>query len=43
MGGGTIVGNSKITLLVLFDEKLEKHHCHPNWEIAYYDDEGNVV
>ncbi|SCN04020.1 Protein of unknown function [Bacillus wiedmannii] len=39
-----IVGNWKTNLLVLFDGELEKHHGHPNWEIAYYyDDEGNVV
>ncbi|MCC0768571.1 hypothetical protein [Bacillus cereus group sp. BfR-BA-01346] len=23
--------------------ELEMHNCHPYWEIAYYDDEDNVV
>ncbi|MGR5874517.1 hypothetical protein ACT7DH_10485 [Bacillus pacificus] len=23
--------------------EIEKHNCHPYWEIAYYNDEGNVV
>ncbi|MGR5982215.1 hypothetical protein ACT7CN_09580 [Bacillus cereus] len=41
--GGTNVGNCKINLLVLFDGELEKHNCHPYWEITYYDDEGNAV
>ena len=40
---GTIVGNWKTNLFVLFDGEIEKHNCHPYWEIAYYDDEGNVV
>ncbi|HGH7180721.1 MFS transporter [Bacillus luti] len=40
---GTIVGNWKTNLFVLFDGEIEKHNCHPFWEIAYYDDEGNVV
>ncbi len=39
----TIVGNWKTNLLVFIDEELEKHHCHPYGEIAYDDDEGNVV
>jgi len=39
----TIVGNWKTNLFVLLDGELEKHNCHPYWEIAYYDDEGNVV
>ncbi|WP_342719454.1 hypothetical protein AAG068_12155 [Bacillus paramycoides] len=26
---GTIVGNWKTNLLVLFNGELEKHHCHP--------------
>jgi len=38
----TIVGNWKTNLLVLINEEIEKHHCHPYGEIAY-DDEGNVV
>lgn len=38
----TIVRNWKTNLLVLINEELEKHHCHPYGEIAY-DDEGNVV
>ncbi|UOX98396.1 MFS transporter [Bacillus cereus] len=40
---GTIVGNWKTNLFVLFDGEIEKHNSHPYWEIAYYDDEGNVV
>ncbi|WP_255446512.1 MFS transporter [Bacillus sp. JAS24-2] len=40
---GTIVGNWKTNLFVLFDGEIEKHNCHPYWEIAYYDDVGNVV
>ncbi|WP_257205744.1 MFS transporter [Bacillus cereus] len=40
---GTIVGNWKTNLFVLFDGEIEKHNCHPYWEIAYYDDEGDVV
>ncbi|AXO98488.1 hypothetical protein A9486_27970 [Bacillus anthracis] len=44
--GGTNVGNCKINLFVLFvlfDGELEKHNCHPYWEITYYDGEGNAV
>ncbi len=33
----------KLILLVLFDGELEKHNRHPNWEIAYYEGEGNAV
>lgn len=40
---GTIVGNWKTNLFVLFDGEIEPHNCHPFWEIAYYDDEGNVI
>ncbi|PRT20019.1 hypothetical protein C6360_20375 [Bacillus wiedmannii] len=40
---GTIVGNWKTNLFVLFDGEIEKHNCHPFWEIAYYDDEGELV
>ncbi|WP_410982451.1 MFS transporter [Bacillus cereus] len=40
---GMIVGNWKTNLFVLFDGEIEKHNCHPYWEIAYYDEEGNVV
>lgn len=40
---GTIVWNWKTHLFVLFDGEIEKHNCHHFWEIAYYDDEGNVV
>lgn len=41
--GGTVGGNGKTNLFVLFDGEIEKHGCHPYWEIAYYDDEKNVV
>ncbi|MGR5927794.1 hypothetical protein ACT7C2_06135 [Bacillus pacificus] len=41
--GYAIVGNWKTDLFVLFDGEIEKHNCHPYWEIAYYNDEGNVV
>ncbi|CAM4180171.1 MFS transporter [Bacillus wiedmannii] len=40
---GMIVGNWKTHFFVLFDGEIEKHNCHPFREIAYYDDEGNVV
>ncbi|ABS22847.1 MULTISPECIES: hypothetical protein [Bacillus cereus group] len=40
---GTIVGNWKTNLFVLFDGEIEKHNCHPYWEIAYFDEDGNVV
>ena len=38
--GYAIVGNWKTDLFVLFDGEIEKHNCHPYWEIAYYNDEG---
>ncbi|WP_440162313.1 hypothetical protein [Bacillus mycoides] len=37
---GTIVGNWKTNL---FDGKIEAYNCHPYWEIAYFDEEGNAV
>ncbi|WP_235676330.1 hypothetical protein [Bacillus mycoides] len=37
---GTIVGNWKTNL---FDGEIEAYNCHPYWEIAYFDEEGNVV
>lgn len=40
---GTIIGNWKTNLFILFDGEVEPYNCHPHWEIAYYDDEGNVV
>ncbi|MBK5474215.1 Uncharacterized protein BWINRA5_02822 [Bacillus mycoides] len=40
---GTIVGNWKTNLFVLFDGEIEAYNCHPYWEIAYFDEEGNVV
>ncbi|WP_189644886.1 hypothetical protein [Bacillus thuringiensis] len=40
---GVIVRNWKTHLFVLFDGGIEKHNCHHFLEIAYYDDEGNVV
>lgn len=40
---GTIVGNWKTNLFVLFDGEIEAYNCHPYWKIAYFDEEGNVV
>ncbi|OSX93245.1 hypothetical protein BTJ45_01958 [Bacillus mycoides] len=30
-------------MLVLFDGEIEAYNGHPYWEIAYFDEEGNVV
>ncbi|MEI2312555.1 hypothetical protein V8V79_22040 [Bacillus nitratireducens] len=40
---GAIVRNWKTNLLVLFDGEIEAYNGHPYWEIAYFDEEGNVV
>jgi len=45
---GTIVGmNSSCNLDVVFANQLKrgkgKHNCHPTWDIAYFDKEGNVI
>lgn len=45
---GTIVGmNQSCNLDVVFANQLKrgkgKHNCHPTWDIAYFDKDGNVV
>ncbi|WJE54867.1 hypothetical protein QRE66_11975 [Bacillus cereus] len=40
---GTIVGNYKTNLFVVLDGDFEKCNVHPWWEIAYFDEEGNIV
>lgn len=45
---GTIVGmNSSANLDVVFANRLKmgdyKHNCHPTWDIAYFDADGNVI
>lgn len=50
MGGqmGTVKGmNSSANLNVVFDNPERygkgKVNCHPTWDIAYFDKEGNVI
>ncbi|CAM4390605.1 hypothetical protein BAMA_15525 [Bacillus manliponensis] len=40
---GTIVGSWKKNLYVVFDGNPDKFNCNPWWEIAYFDEDGNVV
>ncbi|MGQ5528592.1 hypothetical protein [Bacillus sp. CGMCC 1.60114] len=40
---GTIVGNWKTNLYVVFDGDSNKYNVHPHWEIAYFDENGRVV
>lgn len=41
---GIIVGvNASDNLNVLFDGDTASSNCHPTWNIAYYDDVGNLL
>lgn len=45
---GVIVShNSSLNWDVLFDDDSrypgQTHNCHPHWEIAYYDEDGNCI
>lgn len=41
---GTIVGvNASDNLDILFDGDTTPSNCHPTWNIAYYDDVGNLL
>jgi hypothetical protein len=44
--GRIVGGNSSMNFDVLFDDgpyKGERLNCHPRWEMAYFDDDGNVL
>ena len=41
---GWIVGsNSSMNLEVLFEDYVTTSNCHPNYGIAYYDNNGNLI
>ncbi|WP_243523713.1 MFS transporter [Bacillus pseudomycoides] len=40
---GTIIGNRKTNLLVLFDGDTHAYNCDPRFEIAYFNKEGCII
>ncbi|WP_459503051.1 MFS transporter [Bacillus sp. C1] len=40
---GTIIGNCKSNLLVVFDGNAEIYNCDPRFEIAYFDKNGRII
>ncbi|WP_144561611.1 MFS transporter [Bacillus mycoides] len=40
---GTIVGNCKTNLLVVFDGDAHMYNCDPRFEIAYFSKEGRII
>ncbi|MEH7458489.1 MFS transporter [Bacillus pseudomycoides] len=40
---GKIIGNCKNNLLVLFDGDTEAYNCDPRFEVAYFDQDGQII
>jgi hypothetical protein len=36
-------GNSSGNLNIIFDGDNYSQNCHPNWQMVYFDNDGNVI